>query len=236
MDLLREKSFLRLEWGRGEQALREVLLLRQICFPSMKALLTEADLRAQHLLVRNSQNEVCGAYRIMTSNETSRFESEDDFNMGVFLSKQGVKVELAWACVHPDYRDGRVIHLLWRGLSDFFKAHQVRYVFGLASFTAEGADQVLEIIDYLKRQNLTVSEGSVQARNSYFSSQMIAKERPLSKLKRRLLPSLLRAYLMAGALVCLQPVFDPDLGCFDFMTVLDVEAVSSSVVSHFQIS
>lgn len=223
-----------LEWCCGEENLREVLNLRKTCFPALKGVLSEADLIGKHLIARADDGKVCGAYRVTLSTQVEKFEAEDDFILTDFLQKDGVKAELAWACVHPDYRDGRVIHLLWRGLFNFLKTQNVRYVFGLASVNSDGAEQVLDIISYLKGQNCIISETSIQARNGYFSKKALVIERSHSTVKRRLLPSLLRAYVMAGALVCLQPVFDPDLDCYDFMTVLDIESVSKNLNSHFK--
>ncbi|MDG0816909.1 GNAT family N-acyltransferase [Bdellovibrio svalbardensis] len=222
-----------MEWSRSEEDLHDVLELRKICFPAIKDSLTNADLIAQHLLVRTADGLLCGAYRVTLSHQVNAFESEEDFILGDLLQKPGVKVELAWACVHPDYRDGRVIHLMWRGLSEFFKTHKVRYVFGLASITLDESDKLLDIVAYLRNQNYTISHKDIKARNGFLSDKALVLERPESSMKKRLLPSLLRAYIMAGALVCLQPVFDPDLDCYDFMTVLDVETVSAVVSNHF---
>ncbi|MGZ3771035.1 MAG: GNAT family N-acetyltransferase [Bdellovibrio sp.] len=235
MEIQQERNQYTLEWCSGEKSLSEVLKLRKICFPVLKEVrLSEADLIAKHLIVRNHEGQVCGSYRVTLSTQVENFETEDDFILTDFLKKKGVKAELAWACVHPDFRDGRVIHLLWRGLFNFFIAHEVRYVFGLASIHADGAENILDIVSYLKKLSCTISEVSIQARNGYFSQKALDIVPPAPILKKRILPGLLRAYVMAGALVCLQPVFDPEVNCFDFMTVLDVEAFSDGLVSHFK--
>lgn len=233
MEILASKPQFQMKWCKDEDSLRDVLKLRKICFPAMREFLSKADITARHLIVRNEQGIVVGAYRVTLSTQVDRFETEDDFLLEDFKKKPGVKAELAWACVHPDYRDGRVIHLLWRGLSDFFKEHKVRYVFGLASITTQGSEEVLDIIGFLKKQNYIISQNAIHARNGYFSEKSLVLERPTSSMRKRLLPGLLRAYLMAGALVCLQPVFDPDLDCFDFMTVLDVDSASPLLMAHF---
>ena len=89
-----------------ESLLQEILRLRKICFPAIREVLSEADLTGKHLVIRNSEGMVCGAYRVTLSTQIKRFESEDDFVLNRFLKKEGIKAELAWACVHPDYRDG----------------------------------------------------------------------------------------------------------------------------------
>jgi putative hemolysin len=176
-----------------------------------------------------------GTYRVTVSFDTHRIEAEDDFNISRLLQKMGVKAELCWACVDPSYRDGRVIHVPWRGLAEFFKEHNVRYVFGLASVYSDGQEQILQIVDYLREHSYVATPELVQARRGALSSQaLVLKRADSSGHKKKILPSLLRAYLMARALVCLQSVFDPDLGCYDFMTVLDTEDISGTLMSHFK--
>ena len=189
---------------------------------------------AKHLTIRDERNQLIGTYRVTLSTDVENFESEEDFEFSELRKKPGIKAELAWACVHPEHRDGKVIHMLWRALTEYFKRKEVRYVFGLASVASKGAEQILDIISYLKKENFILTQSSIQARHSYFSEKTLVMERAESSIKKRLLPGLLRAYLMAGALVCLQPVFDPDLDCFDFMTVLEMENVPTSVLAHFK--
>jgi putative hemolysin len=226
---------LTIEWLHGASDLHPILDLRKICFPGVREVLREADLSARHLVVRNSAGQVCGAYRVSLSSDMKRFESEEDFVLTPFLKIDGVKAELAWACVHPDFRDGRVIHLLWRGLADFFKAHNVRYVFGLASIPSVGQKVLKDILAYLNDQNFVMTSDQVKAKRPYFGVGYFILERGEARRGRRLLPSLLRAYIMAGALVCAQPVFDADLDCFDFMTVLDMDGANTSMMAHFNL-
>ncbi|MBO9666330.1 MAG: GNAT family N-acetyltransferase [Bdellovibrio sp.] len=219
--------------------LEEVLALRKVCFPGIREILSPADLRARHLIVRNEKQEVVGTYRVTLSTDVMSFEAEEDFVIGKLLQQEGIKAELSWACVDPCYRDGRVIHLLWKTLTEFFNEHRVRYVFGLASVPFEGAQKINEIVSYLQNHSYMISKDLIQARRNTLSSQAVVMEMsdlrgPSKTAKRRVLPSLLRAYLMAGALVCVQPVFDPDLDCYDFMTVLDTETASNPLISHFK--
>ena len=233
--LTTESEKLSLHWSQNMTHLEEVLELRKLCFPGVREILTKDDLRARHLLVRNEAGRLVGTYRVTVSLDTQRFEAEDDFVISRLLQQQGTKAELCWACVDPSYRDGRVIHVLWRGLAEFFKEHNVRYVFGLASVYSDGQDQILQIVDYLREHSYVATPDLVQARRGALSSQALVMKRTEGlRSKRKVLPSLLRAYLMAGALVCLQPVFDADLGCYDFMTVLDTENISGPLMSHFK--
>jgi hypothetical protein len=45
-------------------------------------------------------------------------------------------VELGRSCVHPDYRNGAAIRLLWAGIGRFLAQHPDRYLIGCASVPA----------------------------------------------------------------------------------------------------
>jgi len=48
-----------------------------------------------------------------------------------------------------------------------------------------------------------------------------------------LLPPLLRSYLRAGARVSRLPSHDPDFGCVDFMTVLDLDDSNDAFMGRY---
>lgn len=52
---------------------------------------------------------------------------------------------------------------------------------------------------------------------------------------RRRLPGLIRAYLLAGVLICGSAVFDPEFDCYDYFTVLDISQTTVKAKKHFNL-
>ena len=192
-----------------------VLDLRRRCFPKLTSIQSAHDMEADHLVVEDQEtHRICGAYRVLSTQKTKSFESSKDFDLTPILKKSGEKLELAWACIDPAYRDGRVVSLLWQGISLYIRATGASVVFGVTSLFEK---------DHAILQDI----------KNYLAEPLKAKKE--SRVRRRLLPALLRAYLMAGAIVWAQPFFDEENNCYDFMTVLEVESRAPSIGNHFHL-
>ncbi|MBS1969549.1 MAG: GNAT family N-acetyltransferase [Bdellovibrionales bacterium] len=225
----------RLRTIQNSDELNAVLELRKLCFNADIDKM-QFDLAADHLIVEDIEKKIlCGTYRLTHSDFSTHFECEEDFEIPAFLEKNEAKLELAWACIHPEYRNGTIVSLLWRGITEVIKIRSAKYIFGTTSIKGEPED-IARIQDALQGKELPFP---VLPRRSH-----VRKILPLdadtglstsSASWRRLLPGLLRAYLMAGALVCAQPSYDIDLNCYDFMTVIDVDQATDSLIHHYNL-
>jgi len=94
------------------------------------------DTWCDHLIVRDGQDgPVVGTYRMLPGQAARRlgsFYSEHEFELGAVRDLPEL-VEVGRACVHPAYRSGAVITLLWAGLARYLHATGARYVMGCAS-------------------------------------------------------------------------------------------------------
>lgn len=225
---------------KGSEDLSAILELRSVCF-LREFFPSEYDLLADHLVVEDTErNLLVGAYRLMLNSKMVRFESQEDFELGSWLKRPGIKVELAWACTRPGYRQGGVIALLWKGLAEYLKSNRIQYLFGPASLATQSENQVHQVVDYLKAHHYDLPNSEIEAKKRVLSGELKLtfiepKKEEAQVFSKRKLPALMRAYLMAGALVLLQPVFDPDTNCFDFMTVLELDHCNEAIRHHFDL-
>lgn len=230
---------------------REVLDLRRRCFSSLSSIQSEHDTVADHLVVRDSsEGKLCGAYRILSTERFLKFdlpaasanstvsglglsfESGRDFDLAPILAKEGVKLELAWACIDPAYRDGRVVGLLWQGISDYIRQSGAKVIFGVTSVFEKDHAILPEIQKFLsENQTIRMRQDSPVHRLEFAEPKAVVRP----PLRRRVLPALLRAYLMAGAIIWAQPFFDEENNCYDFMTVLEIESAAPSILQHFHL-
>ena len=79
----------------------------------------EFDAACDHLIVRDSATlKVVGTYRLLNpagARKLGRHYSENEFDLGRLKHLRSRIVEAGRACIHPDYRGGSVIMLLWSG-------------------------------------------------------------------------------------------------------------------------
>ena len=78
------------------------------------------DPYCEHLVVRDSDSsEIVGTYRILSPANARKigYYSENEFDITRLRHLRPRMVEIGRSCVHPDYRTGATIALLWSGLA-----------------------------------------------------------------------------------------------------------------------
>ncbi len=217
----------------------EAFKLRYECFvePLEKNVLKlgvdidEYDYRCDHLLIiEKSTKRVCGTYRLRSSRFVDNFYSDSEFFLKNFYNTQGNKVELGRACIHKDFRNGATISLIWKGLSEYMRLTNSRYMFGCSSVFTTDSAEVSALIQYLKDKGHHSANYKVDTTLNFhidIKENLELSEEQVQMAKSKL-PGLINTYLMAGAKVYGYPAYDRDFECIDLLTILDLEDVRSS--------
>lgn len=187
------------------------------------------DAHCDHLLVRDlDRGEVVGCYRILTDEQALRaggYYSETEFDLTRVLSMPGRFLEVGRSCVHPDYRDGAVIGLLWRGLAEFACARGFDYLIGCVSVPlSHGVGAVRALYEKLQGK-LCGAAYRVFPRTPLPPARAASFSTPL--------PPLLKAYLRAGATLGGEPAWDPHFNVADFFVLLSLEQMTPRYVRRF---
>lgn len=188
------------------------------------------DAFCHHLLVRNQlTGEVVGSTRILTESsarQAGSFYSQNEFNLDDMLQGlRGNAIEIGRTCIHPDFRNGAGIGMLWLGLAQFMELHKVDYMFGCASIgLRDGGSQATAIMNEARSKYLAPSELWVTPRKQLT---------PVQPAERVRMPPLLKAYLKLGAWVAGEPCHDPDFNVADIFILLDVDNLNARYHRHF---
>lgn len=192
----------------------------------------EYDLLGDHLIIIDQRkNRVVGNYRVISSRDSNRFYSQTEFNMDDLIRHPGTKLELGRACIHPDYRNGAVMSLLWRGVSEYAKQVSASLLFGCASIKSTDPTEVAAIIQDFRDRGKTVEAISILPKEEYQMPELdlsLGASRALPP--KGLIPPLLLSYFKAGAKVAPIPAYDRYFQCVDFLTLLDL----SQMVSEYE--
>jgi len=178
-----------------------------------------------HLVVEHVPTAmIVGTYRLqtgLTAGANLGYYSEQEFDFVPFEPIRGVLIELGRACVHQQHRNLVVLGLLWKGIADYAREHGGRYLCGCSSITSQ--DPVVGASAYadLCRKHL------VDAR--WRTKPLPAFDCPLDHLAEESpkIPKLLRAYLSIAAKICGPPALDRQFKTIDFLTLLDMNAMSA---------
>ena len=182
------------------------------------------------IIIDKETGKLIGTYRFICSEFSKNFYSQTEFQLDHFLEQPGIKVELSRACIHPDYRKGTVIHLLWKGIYQYLSAVNANYLFGLSSITHIQAKDVLGIIQRLNGEGHIGDSLHIYPWGPFDKSKFILNELgPMAAGEATYnLPPLFKAYLKAGAKVAAVPAYDKQFECYDFFTVLPVKELNET--------
>jgi putative hemolysin len=178
----------------------------------------EFDSYCDHLIVRDTKSlKIVGTYRVLSpsrARELGRLYSESEFDLSRLEHLRGRMVEAGRACIHPDYRSGAVIMLLWAGLAAYMRRESCDYLIGCASISlADGGRNAAAVYHDLVANYLAPSEYRVEPRLAFpLGEQETACEPQV--------PPLLKGYLRSGAWIGGEPAWDPDFHCADIFLML----------------
>ncbi len=189
------------------------------------------DAHCIHILVRDlAIDQVIGTYRVLTgvaSLKTGGFYSETEFDFDRLSHLRPRTAELGRSCVHPDYRSGAVIALLWGAIAEVATASACDILIGCASVSMnDGGHTAAALYERMTREHLAPPEYRVTPRT------------PLSLTGRdptraQATPPLMKGYVRAGAWVCGAPHWDADFNTADFMMMLQMGKLADRYARHY---
>lgn len=191
------------------------------------------DRHCRHVVVKDRLTGQVVAYtRILTgerARKTGGWYSAGEFDMGMVDALPGRVLEIGRTCVHPDYRSGAAIGVLWAQLARILLQEGHRYLIGCASIALSEPGAGAMLADLSGR---VVEDAHYRVTpRVLLPAQPVDAERQAAASPK--LPPLLRTYLSMGAQVCGEPCWDPDFNCADVFILLDVRAIPARYVRHF---
>ncbi|MES2074046.1 MAG: GNAT family N-acyltransferase [Pseudomonadota bacterium] len=191
----------------------------------------EFDEHCDHLIVRDSDTLlVVGTYRLLSATRArkiGRVYSENEFDLGRLNNLRGRMVEAGRACIHPDYRGGSVIMLLWSGLAEYMRRERCDYLVGCASISlADGGHNAVAVYQSLSARHMAPMEYRVTPHLPF----PIDKVAPALKPQ---IPPLVKGYLRSGAWICGDPAWDPDFESADLFLMLPLANLDTRYARHY---
>ena len=192
------------------------------------------DPYCDHLIVRDERKgEVVGTYRILSPQNARRiggYYSENEFDLTRLQHLRGKLVEIGRSCVHPDYRSGATITLLWAGLARYMIEGGHEHLIGCASVSmADGGHAAASLYNRLG-EHMSPLEYRVFPRCPL---PLASLRSDLPEVQQPPVPPLIKGYLRAGAWICGAPTWDPDFNTADLPVLLPMRQLDARYARHF---
>ena len=194
----------------------------------------EFDEHCDHLIVRDSDTlKVVGTYRVLSAARAARIGriyAENEFDLGRLNNVRNRMVEAGRACIHPDYRGGSVIMLLWSGLAEYMRREGCSYLVGCASISlADGGHNAVAVYNALAGKHMAPSEYRVTPHLPFPIMQVEPALKPQ-------VPPLIKGYLRSGAWLCGDPAWDPDFESADIFLLLPLTNLDGRYARHYGVA
>lgn len=187
-----------------------------------------------HVLVEDSRTgQLVCCYRLMPlahGREINQSYSAQFYDLSGLESYEGSLVELGRFCIHPEHRSPDVLRVAWGAMTSYVDTHGVDLLFGCSSFHGTERDTYMEAFALLKERHLGPKRWlpRVKAPSVFRFAAKLRLRKPNLKAAMRVMPPLLRTYLVMGGWVSDHAVVDRDLGTLHVFTGLEVKHVPQS--------
>ena len=191
----------------------------------------EFDDHCDHLIVREALTlKVVGTYRVLSPSRAraiGRFYSENEFDLGRLSHLRNRIVEAGRAAIHPKYRGGSVIMLLWAGLAEYMRRERCDFLAGCASMSvADGGHNAIAVYRSLLEKHAAPAEYRVTPHLPFPLHALEAAAKPQ-------VPPLIKGYTRSGAWLCGEPAWDPDFESADMFLLLPLANLDSRYAKHY---
>ncbi|MEK0086088.1 GNAT family N-acetyltransferase [Benzoatithermus flavus] len=198
------------------------------------------DALADHLVVvdldrsTRQRPHVVGCYRLLregAGRERGLFYTATEFDLSEVKAPKGVMMELGRSCVAPEYRNGTVMQLLWRGIADYIDVHGVGLMLGCASLPGTDPEALAPALAYLHHYCLAPEGLRPRALpDRHVDADRLPPEAIDPCAVMRTLPPLLKAYLRMGGMIGEGAVVDHAFNTIDVCLVLP----AAGIVDRYQ--
>ena len=197
------------------------------------------DKISDHLIIIDNNQEirdnVIGTYRLLRGNCAKLyrgFYTEQEFDISNLKKNFSSKdiLELGRSCVHPQYRSGIILKLLWQGISNYIKMYKIKILMGCASFHGTNPSKFKDEFSLLYESYRLPEDYDVKSlqSNEISFNKNINHSTTLNKL-----PPLIKGYLRAGGMVSENFYIDREFETIDYCVIMLTEKIVSRYQNKF---
>lgn len=191
------------------------------------------DAQCSHVLVRDETDGAlvcCFRMQMLDGGaDIARSYSAQFYDLSALAGFEGRMVELGRFCIHPERSDADILRVAWGAMTAFVDAHDVQMLFGCSSFAGTETARYLDAFAMLKARHLAPHRWGVRVKApDVFRFAARLRRRPDMKKALRLMPPLLRTYLLMGGWVSDHAVVDRQMNTLHVFTGLEIGAIPAA--------
>jgi len=182
--------------------------------------------------------ELIGTYRLLRQEvavASGGFYTQAEFDIApVIAAHPDLRfLELGRSCVLKPYRTKPVVELLWQGIWNYVRAHDMHVMLGCASLEGIDPHRHALSLSFLAEASAP-PEWNVRALPEHrIDMRRIAREKIDQRQALKLLPPLIKGYLRLGCYIGDGAVIDLQFNTIDVLIILPVSTINARYFVHF---
>ncbi len=183
--------------------------------------------------------ELIGTYRLLrqeVAEANGGFYTQGEFDIApVIAAHPDLRfLELGRSCVLKPYRTKPVVELLWQGIWNYVRAHDLHVMIGCASLEGTDPQDHATSLSFLSYNATAPAEWQVRALPERFvEMKRMPQEMIEPRQALRQLPPLVKGYLRLGCYIGEGAVIDKQFNTIDVLIILPVSSINERYFSHF---
>lgn len=224
------------EWVEDLKGLKEIQRFRAEQFSKQYGIEFEEgldqdlyDFGCEHAVLRDKWSNEIVAYtrlKLFQGQELSRSYSHQEFKIADSFSSLNNVVEIGRTCVHPRYRCGKALSILWLNLMPkVLWEMRAKHIIGCVSIRLLGN----EARAYYTHQR--IKKLPAACRSAIHAQQSFEPNHPQFSFQQdERMPKLFDVYLKMGAQLSQQAYHDTEFNCLDYFVYLDVSKLAKDFI------
>lgn len=199
----------------------------------------QTDSISHSAAIRLMDGELIGTYRLLrqeVAEANGGFYTQDEFDIAPLIAAHpGLRfLELGRSCVLKPFRTKPVVELLWQGIWNYVRAHDMHVMLGCASLEGTDPGAHARSLSFLAHYAKAPPEWQVRALDSrYVEMNRLPAESLEPRQALRDLPPLIKGYLRLGCYIGDGAVVDNQFNTIDVLIILPVSAINERYFTHF---
>jgi putative hemolysin len=199
----------------------------------------QTDSTPHSAAIRLEDGELIGTYRLLRqeiAEANGGFYTQDEFDISPLIAAHpGLKfLELGRSCVLKPFRTKPVVELLWQGIWNYVRAHDLHVMLGCASLEGTNPDAHAQALSFLAHNAKAPAEWQVRALDRrYVEMNRLPTGSFEPRQALRDLPPLIKGYLRLGCYIGDGAVIDRQFNTIDVLIILPVSAINERYFAHF---
>jgi putative hemolysin len=178
-----------------------------------------------------------GSYRLLRRSamrQLGKFYSDGEYDISALKREKGEILELGRSCVDPRYRNRAVLQLLWRGIASYVSLHDIKLMFGCASFHGNDVKAHALGLSYLYHYHMAPEDLRITALpDQYVEMNLMPKEAINIKEAFASLPTLIKGYLRVNGFIGNGAVIDRQCNTVDVGIIVKTELVTDKYAQRY---